>query len=578
MIIVCKYILTKRIAKIQTCKNLFGYFFMFAHFHSRLMILVSLAIPATAGLIFIPKVQADESQVATSSSPRFDIQHFSVEGNTLLSGSEIDLMLLPFTGKSRDFSDVQHALETLESAYRRHGYGSVQVTLPEQSIESGSIKLVVTERKVRSIKVAGNQHFSDKNLLASVPGLKVGATAETRSISRSLKVANENPAKQVAVVFDGNDDDVDTTIKVVDQKPSKVFLTLDNTGNRETGNSRIGIGYQNYNLFNLDHRLTAQFITTLHDPDNLFRGVRIFGFGYSIPIYNLGDSVDFLAGYSDVSSGKVQGLFDIAGKGLILGAHYNHNLNKINNYQHKITLGLDHHAFRPDVLVAGINLTPHISSTPISATYSGLWETEAQQLSFSIAGIKNIPVAAHGESADFSQSPYVAEENFLKSTFAVDYTRKLTKEWQLHLAASAQYTSDHLIPGEQFRIGGIDSVRGWHESALAGDKGFRLSAEAISPDFGHVIGEKVGVRGLVFFDKGNIYNNKDTSGAASSTPDLSIASIGAGLRFNYGREFVGRLDYAVAVDGDKYTNSLGTKIGSQEKGDLFMHVGVGYIW
>ena len=53
---------------------------------------------------------------------RFDITRFAVSGNTLLSPSEVDAAVAPFTGTQRDFSDVQRALDALEEVYRARGY------------------------------------------------------------------------------------------------------------------------------------------------------------------------------------------------------------------------------------------------------------------------------------------------------------------------------------------------------------------------------------------------------------------------------------------------------------------------
>lgn len=551
-------------------------------YHMRAGFLLTMALIAASSLSYPDIARAEEALAAKAASPpRFDIQRFEVEGNSLLATSDIDRLMVPFIGSSRDFGDVQRALEALQDAYRKQGYGAVEVFLPEQELEAGIVRLRVIEQKVASVSVDGNQHFDAENVRNSVPALQVGATPNIREIGRSLRVANENPAKQTAVIFKNttaDDHSVDATLKVVDDKPWKGFLTLDNTGSRETGHSRIGIGFQHYNLFNRDDRVTAQFITTLHYPDQFLRGVRIFGLGYTIPLYQLGDSVDFLAGYSDVDSGKVQNLFNVTGKGLILGAHYNHNFAKINNYQHKVTLALDQRSYRSDVLFSSLNITPHVTATPVSATYAGLWQSEQQQVSFNFAAIQNIPMAAHGDDGDFSQSPYLANDDFTKYNYGFDYSRQIAKDWQIHLAGNGQATKDHMIPGEQFRIGGMDSVRGWHESVISGDKGYRWSVEAISPDFGDKIGDKIGARGLLFFDKGHVSNAKNILHQSTTNPDINIASVGAGLRFNYGKEIVGRMDYAVVVDGDMYANPAGGKTGSREKGDQFMHISLGYMW
>ena len=48
-----------------------------------------------------------------SAAPRFTIQRFEVDGNTLLKPAEIDAAVAGFAGAQKDFSDIQRALEVL---------------------------------------------------------------------------------------------------------------------------------------------------------------------------------------------------------------------------------------------------------------------------------------------------------------------------------------------------------------------------------------------------------------------------------------------------------------------------------
>src|SRR3954447_9703597 len=75
---------------------------------------------------FIGPAGAQEPDAAATAL-RFDIQRYQVEGNTLLKPAVIERLVAPYTGKQKDFSDVQRALEALEIAYRDLGYGTVQV-------------------------------------------------------------------------------------------------------------------------------------------------------------------------------------------------------------------------------------------------------------------------------------------------------------------------------------------------------------------------------------------------------------------------------------------------------------------
>ena len=168
---------------------------------------------------------------------KFDIDRYVVEGNTLLKPNAIGRVLRSFTGKQKDFADVQRALEALQGAYQNAGWGVVQVTLPEQELERGEVRFDVIETRIGKVEVQGNEYFSEANVRRSVPSLNPGETPNSLAIARSLKVANENPAKQSQVSFKSGskDGEVDAIVKVVDENPRKYSVGLDNTGTSSTG-------------------------------------------------------------------------------------------------------------------------------------------------------------------------------------------------------------------------------------------------------------------------------------------------------------------------------------------------------
>lgn len=545
----------------------------------RLLSLYAVHTAIISGAIAIAlSLQPKVALAADAASPTFDIVEFNVTGNTLLAPDEVSRIVAPYQGKSRGFDNVQAALAALQAAYRKRGYSAVQALLPEQELKEGVVAIQVIERKIGNfVTVAGNQFYSSENVLHSVPSLREGTVPNTQVIARSLKVANENPTKQTAVLFKNRESDpslVDATLKVIDEKPWKAFITLDNTGSEETGHSRVGFGFQHFNLWNRDHRLTAQFITTSGDlvPGEMFNDVKIFGMAYTIPLYELGDSVDFIAAYSNVDAAVSLLPSGLSSAGHVYGAHYNHNFDKAGNYQHKLTAALDYRASRIDEF-PDLNVT----SSPFSLTYGGIWQGQAQQLSFNLSGAWNIAVASFGDSQDFIDS-YQAEDDFSRYNLSIDYIRAFARDWQLHFNVAGQWTEDHLIAAEQFGIGGMDSVRGFQERADAGDSGYRWSIEAISPDFGRKFADKLGLRGVVFYDAGHIEHEDlltDSGSFDNTSAEINIASVGGGLRFNYDKHLVGRLDYAVVVDGDK---GLDSPSGLKEKGDMHMHVSLGWFW
>ena len=199
-----------------------------------------------------------------NTAPRFEITNFTVDGNSLLQPGEIEQSVAPFRGKDKNFADVQRALEALQAAYREQGYTAVQVLLPEQEPEQGVIHIKVIEGRIAKVTVKANQHHDAENIRNSLPAITEGQPPHSGRVAAGLRVANENPSKRVTVLLkDGaKEKDIDVTLDVVDENPQKFFVSLDNSGTQQTGDYRLGLGYQNANLFNRDQVLTMQFITS----------------------------------------------------------------------------------------------------------------------------------------------------------------------------------------------------------------------------------------------------------------------------------------------------------------------------
>ncbi|HEU0289514.1 MAG TPA: POTRA domain-containing protein [Burkholderiales bacterium] len=511
--------------------------------------------------------------VAPAVSPKFEIRRYLTEGNTLLAQEEVDRVLAPFVGQDKDFGDVQKALEALQTSYQAAGYGSVEVRLPEQELERGEVRFNVIEVKVGKITIEGNEHFTAQNIRRSVPSLREGTTPNTKEIGESMRLANENPSKQSAVLLRGAEREgvVDATIRVADVNPQRWSASFDNTGNSSTGQTRLGIAYQHSNLFDLDHILTTQYITSPAD----FKNVNVYGIGYKIPLYANGDSIDFVAGYSNVDSGTVQGLFLVSGKGAIYGARYNQALPKWGDLEHKLVYGLDYRAYQNKVTQTSSSdpLVPDITVHPVSLTYSASARGTGQDLSFYTNVARNIAGGSDGQDDDF-QKPGArpgGKADYLLYRAGFNYVRVVGGDWQLRANFSAQYTDDALVAPEQFGIGGADSVRGFNERYVSNDKGHRASLEIYTPDWSKSMGLEDGrLRYLAFYDTGGLHRNYPLATEQAAT---HLDSAGLGLRMNYKNYFTARLDVAIVLHDGSGFNPPDSRRNSKKA-----HFSAAWVW
>lgn len=502
---------------------------------------------AEADLTVAPQAVAQEE---TPAILRFDISGYTVDGASLLNKAEIDAAVAPYVGKAKDFSDVQRALEAVEALYAERGYSAVHILLPEQELEKGSVHFQAVESRFGNVTVKDQRFVSEANVLNALPSVRAGGVPRSRQIARELKLANENPARQLNVVLKAGDRDdvVDANVVVTDSKPTAWGVTLDNSGSPETGRSRLGVSFRHANMFDKDHVMNLQFQTS---PEHTNR-VTVLGMAYKVPLYQSGDSLDFFGAYSNVNS-VVGGLDNFQGGGLLFSARYNHPLERFGVFDPKLSFGMDWRDFSAvkQTTPPTSTLYNEIVVMPLSVSYAAQGKYAASDVAFNVALSANLPGMNKGGAADFAVYDRVnltkPKSAYKVLRYGASYAALFAGDWQFRTALNGQMSSDVLIQGEQMRLGGADGVRGFSEGSEGGESGTRLNLETYTPDFG--TGD-VRVRALVFFDAGEVtMRNRGSS---------FISSAGLGLRAGYGETFSLRLDAGRIInDGNDPQQKVG---------------------
>jgi len=465
---------------------------------------------------------------------RFAITRYAVEGATLLTPAEIEAAVASFIGTDKDFSDVQSALEVIEALYADRGYSAVHVLLPEQEMEAGTVRFQVIEGHYGKVTVKNNRFFSEANLLNAIPSVRSGGVPKSKQVARELRLANENPARQLNVVLKGGerDDELDASLQVSDSKFSQWTLTADNSGTVETGRSRISLAYRHANLFDADQVAQVQAQIS---PEHTDRS-QVVGGSYRIPLYGLGHSVEFFGSYSNINA-VVGGLSNFQGGGLMFSTRYNVPLERRGTFDPRVSFGLDWRRFDKIELTSPppTTLFGEIVVTPLSAAYATQGRLGKGDVALNTSLTVNVPVAGSGKSADFAAYDRIntaaPEPHYKVLRFGASYFLPLAADWQWRTAFSGQWSNDRLIQGEQIRLGGADGVRGFSEGSETGERGGKFNLELYAPAWNM---GGLGTRGLLFADAGRVQPETGDS--------TGIASLGLGLRASYSGSLALRFD------------------------------------
>lgn len=487
---------------------------------------------------------------------------WSLEGNTLLPATTVAEVLKPLSPPVT-MEAIQAAINQLQVAYRKAGYGAVVVTLPEQTISGSNIRLLVTEGKLGNVYLKGNHYFSDANIRRSMPSLASGATPNLILTDANTLQANDNPAKQSRVTLQPGETTgaVDALIVTRERKPQVYSLGFDNTGNESTGRYRVSGSYQHANLFDRDQvlglRVEASPDTSAHS--------NAASLSYLVPMYTINSAFEVAASYSDVQSKTIAtavGAAEFAGKGDAVALRYHWYLPALGAAKQKLLFGVDLRHYRNNCSIgifgsAGCGAAAaDITVQPLSIGYA---MSVMNQYDASLVVSRNQwPGGKNGGPSDFDAARSGANSRYtiVRGGFNANFPlgEKSTLAWRNNF----QYSNDALVAGEQSGAGGANSVRGYEERELTGDKGVLSSLEfstllftGLNRDadvFPHQL------RGVVFGDWGRVMNNKGTP-CDSSSDSCGVGSVGLGVRWNYHNQFFARGDVARALEDGSQTNS-----------------------
>lgn len=438
----------------------------------RIIALLALVSPLLAGV-----ARAEEGR-------HFNIDEFEVRGNTLLDQTAIERAVYPFMGEAKTADDVYAARDALLARYRDAGYPAVSIDVPaEQNPASGIIRLVISESKVDDVTVTGARFFSPRDIRQELPALQTGAPMNAPLVRAEVNRLNRaNPDLNVTPVLRGGatPGSVEVELKVKDELPAHASMELNNRYTAETTHQRGVLSLSYGNLWQMNHRasLTYQF-----SPENMDE-VQVLVGSYLMPIGEGADKLAFYAVDSE-SSSRPAGVLSVLGKGTVIGSRWVHPIEPMPGYLHSLSLGFDYKDFSDAINLDSstgietpidyVNWLLEYSGTKTGATAEGEMQP-AYETSFTISA--NMGVRDLGNDVDeFQSKADGAKPDYFYLRENVEHTQRLPWELSAHARLEAQQTGRTLISNEQYSVGGVDTVRGYEESAISGDSGQSLQLE-----------------------------------------------------------------------------------------------------
>lgn len=511
--------------------------------------LIVLALLGGMGL-----AHADEAQ--------FDVYEYRVEGATLLPATVVEQAVYAHLGENKNVADVEKAREALERAYHGAGYLTVLVSIPEQKVKSGVVRLEVTEAPVNRLRVVGSRYYSLGEIKAGVPELAEGNVPHFPEMQKQLASLNRSGDRRITPVLRPGKapGTVEVDLKVQDQLPLHGNVELNDRQSQDTTRTRLSASLRWDNLWQKQHGLGVAVQTSPEKPDES----KVFSANYTLPLA----SGNYLALYGVHSDSDVAVLdtFNVVGNGDILGVRYIVPLRGRGQLSHTATLGVDYKDFDQTVkLTGGGDFNTPIRYMPFTLGWDGNWLDEGRNTKLGLAFNFHVRGLVADE-ADFANKRYKGRPNYAYLRGNFSHTGTWPQGWGVTGRAGLQIAAQPLIANEQFAIGGVDTVRGYLESTALGDDGATLGLEAFTPNFAAHLGEVLDdLHLLAFVDSGQV---RVRSPLPEQTDRFTLSGAGLGLRFKGWNGVSAGVDWAVALK----------EAGGTKRGDKRANFRVSFEW
>lgn len=533
------------------------------HSLSATALLAGLAVISPAALV----------QASPAAEPVFDVYEYVIEGNTLLSNALVERTVSPYMGPDRRFSDIEQARSALEKAYQDAGYLSVLVSLPNQQVDRGEVRLEVVETPLSNVTVTGAQYHLPSRIKEAVPVLKEGAVPHFPTLQKQLAQV-QSAQLQVTPLVNANESGqgIDVDLKVEDKPPFFGSIQLSNAQSYNTTRGRVSASVGMNNLFQRGHTVGLSWQYAPYRPDD----TNVLSLVYGLPLSAEDDLMLSATNSNSDTLTQVSGTgpSSTLTKGTFAGLRWTHRLDPLTwPVRHSVyaavdyKLNRDYNTFKDGVIVqrpptrysvlgAGYSLT-HNGSGDVVSTLSASAKFSSHALGGRQVDCDGIPL----EQFDCKRAG--ASADFAAVQIAVGHARPVLGDWRLNLSADVQLATGALPGGEQYALGGSSTVRGYFDYEQSGDEGWSSRVELVSPAWLNVSGFRA--TALAFADRGFV---RIVNPQLTQVERVHLGSFGLGLRFFSDGGLQAGLDVAnVVFDTLRPTDNGASAYASGPKAD-----------
>jgi hemolysin activation/secretion protein len=487
------------------------------------------------------------------------IQRFEFEGNTAFSNEQLSKATADFLNRPITFAELLQVENDITNLYIKAGYINSGAVIPADqtlSREGAVVKVRIVEGGVEDIKVTGTRRLKPEYVRSRI-ALATSKPLNREKLLEALQLLQLDPliANISAELSTGSRPEQSLLeVNVVEADSFRVDIFADNAGDPSVGTFRRGVNLSEGNLLGFGDRFSFEFINS--------NGSNAFDLGYTFPINPRNGTIGFATGRTAVEI--VEPPFDRID---ITGDYYYFDLNLrqpiIQTPTQELALGLSFSRQQSESRLLGEKFPLSAGADDEGRTRLStvrFFQDYTQRNSQQVLALRSqFSLGVGWLGATVNSDP--PDSRYFAWRGQGQYVRLLAPDTLLVLRSEMQLATRPLVPIEQIRLGGLQTVKGYRQDEFLTDNGVFASAEVRFP-----VLRARRIEGLLqvvpFINFGVGWNNSDSP---NSTPDPNtLIGTGLGLQWQMGDTFSARLDYAFPlIDVDDRDRTL------QEQGLYF---------
>ena len=407
------------------------------------------------------------------------IKQFKFAGNKVLTEVQLQEALASLTSHEITVNQLKTCVDLIAAYYRQKGYLAV-ASLPEQDITDGVVTINIVEAIFGGVKFDGEYGKDFKRVKPSaierVLGLDAykGRPLNQNQLDKGLAAADALAGAKVQGNLQAGEasGSTDLLVRVADQPLLTSYVSLDNTGGRQTGREK----------------LTA--FLTLASP---------LGYGESITLTGLKSE--------GTEYGRISGMMPVNSSGLQLGVNASYleydvvtleyRSQKLSGRSSNFGLQAQYPLFQNKTtkLKLGAEAEEKYFTNGGATGKSSDYKLRTYSLSLNADHADNFLAGAQNTAGlnlafgdvDMDHSVDIHREgdkngahtqgSYARLRWNLSRNQFLTDSISLMLSGSGQFANANLDSSEKFYLGGVSGVRAYPTSEGAGSEGYLYSAE-----------------------------------------------------------------------------------------------------